>query len=63
MFERPPSQTTSTKVGPGSSIASAVMTMENYKKGVADSPFTSIPENVDFPSDTELKVSDHRGWM
>lgn len=56
MFQRPPSQSTSTKAGPGSSIASAVLTSENYKKGVADSPFTSIPENVDLNSDNDMKV-------
>lgn len=51
MFQRPPSQTTSTKAGPGSSIAS------QCKKEVADSPFTSIPENMDFTSDNDMKVS------
>lgn len=57
MFQRPPSQTTSTKAGPGSSSASAAFTSENYKKWVADSPFNSIPENVDLNSDNDMRVS------
>lgn len=56
MFQRPPSQSTSTKARPGSSIASAILTSENYKKGVVDSTFTRIPENMDQNSDNDMKV-------
>lgn len=57
MFQRPPSQTLSIKARPGSSITSAVLSPDNNKNRLADFPLTSVPENLDFASDNEMKVN------